>query len=76
MKIKCGHREFEVNSNDIIMYNGACYQIVTKEYSKGWDRLTPVISKVKAEKMVKDGLLIVVKKIDRLTYYKLREAGE
>lgn len=76
MKIKCGHTEFDLGSNDVIMYNGACYQIITQEYTKGWGRFTPSIAKAKAKKMIRDGLLVVIKETDRLTYYKLKEAGE
>ena len=76
MKIKCGRREFDITSEDIIVYNNYCYQVITKSYLSGYTRALPSIAKVKAEKMIRDGLLVVSSKNDRLTYYKLKEAGE
>jgi hypothetical protein len=48
--IKCGRKEFDLNENDEIMYNGACYQIITKKYREGWDELTPRIANAIAKK--------------------------
>lgn len=76
MRVKCRRREFELGPEDIVMYNGICYQILTKKYSKGWDKLSPVIAKRKAEKMMKDGVLVVAKKAAWTAYYKIGKAGE
>jgi len=57
MKIKCGRVEYELNENDIVMYNGACYQLITRRVWKGFNQTVPIISKSKAIKLIKDGLL-------------------
>lgn len=62
MNIKCGRIEFEVNSDDVVKYNGACYQLTTRKISKGWHGEIPKIANGKAEKMIKSGQLILDKK--------------
>ena len=58
LKVKCGRDEFELNENDEIMYNGACYQITTRLVGYGWKSSIPIIAKAKAEKLIKDGALV------------------
>lgn len=43
-KLKVGRNVFDIDNNDLILDNGACYQIITKEIRKGFDRITPKIS--------------------------------
>lgn len=45
VKLKVGRNVFDIDDNDLILDNGACYQIVTKEIRKGFDRITPKMSK-------------------------------
>ncbi|MFO1442857.1 hypothetical protein KDN24_06465 [Bacillus sp. Bva_UNVM-123] len=77
MKIKCGRDEFELNEKDIIMYNGACYQLLTREVRNGWHSHSPVLAKAKAEKLIKTGDLKEVKlekspyKDNSLIYYSI-----
>jgi len=77
MIVKCGRREFNLGENDEIMYNGVCYQIITKKYSKGFNKYIPKIAKNKAEKMIKDGVLIYDRTETRinmeLKYYKINK---
>ncbi len=58
MLVKCGRDEIDLNENDEIMFNGAWYQIITRKVGFGWNEKTPIIAKAKAEKMIKDGLLV------------------
>lgn len=55
MKIKCGRREFEVTEKDRILDNGAIYQLITQYYQKGWEKLTPIVSKSTFDKLLKSG---------------------
>jgi hypothetical protein len=57
MNIKCGREEFALTEKDIIMYNGACYQLITRKIIKGWSTTSPVLAKAKAVKLIKDGKL-------------------
>jgi hypothetical protein len=62
MIIKCGRREFDLNEKDEIMYNGACYQIITRKYRQGWNELTPVIAINIVKKLIKEGKIIFKEK--------------
>lgn len=44
VRLKVGRNVFDIDDNDLILDNGACYQIITKEIRKGFDRITPKIS--------------------------------
>lgn len=77
MIVKCGKIEYELNGKDIVMYNGACYQIITRKVGYGWNSSSPIIAKSKAIKLIKDGLLKKVNlnnapyKEDYITYYSI-----
>ena len=55
MKIKCGRKEFEVNSNDIIMDNGNVYQLITQKIRKGYYDYNPQIAKNVFKSLLKAG---------------------
>ena len=57
MEIKCNHRTFTVTESDRILDNGACYQLITQKYKKGYDRLTPKVSKTLFRQLLKDGCI-------------------
>lgn len=38
IKLKVGRDTIELDDKDLILDNGACYQIVTKEIQKGYDK--------------------------------------
>jgi len=56
--IKAGRKEYDLTKDDNIMYNGHCYQIITRLSGYGWDATTPIIAKAKAEKLIKEGKLV------------------
>lgn len=75
MKVKCGRREITLTEKDIIMFNGVCYQIITRKIGVRWEATTPIIAKAKAKELIKNGLLKEVKlknppyKEESLIYY-------
>jgi hypothetical protein len=75
MIVKCGRVEFELNHQDMIMYNGACYQLVTRKVGSGWNAIHPILAKSKAEKLIKSGQLVscakAVKSGINLEYYNI-----
>ncbi|PGO60657.1 hypothetical protein [Priestia megaterium] len=81
MEIKCGRETFQLTSEDVIMYNGSIYQLVTKRAGVGWGRHIPVIAKTKAIELIKKGLIKRVELEDppfntsspSLYYYKISE---
>lgn len=56
INVKCGREEVELTENDEIMYNGACYQIVSRG---SFFKPNPILAKSKAEKLIKDGDLVL-----------------
>ncbi len=57
MKIRLNKRDFEVNKDDRILDNGACYQLVTQKYRKGYSGLTPIVPKTTFKKWLKEGAI-------------------
>lgn len=58
MDIKCGSTMVPVDENDEVMFNGACYQIVTKNIGTTCNRIAPIISKITAKKLIREGVLL------------------
>ena len=56
--VKCGRCNFELTLEDKIMYNGFCYQIITREIGIGRNTSIPKIPKNKAENLIKEGKLV------------------
>lgn len=57
IKITASRRKFVCTSKDKVMYNGACYQLVTQAFYKDWCNYTPVISKAEFSRLMKLGVL-------------------
>lgn len=45
VKLKVGRNIFDIDEKDLILDNGACYQIVTKRIGFGFNEYIPVMSK-------------------------------
>lgn len=45
VKLKVGRNILDIDENDLILDNKACYQIVTKEVGCGFDKYYPIMSK-------------------------------
>lgn len=45
VKLKVGRNVFDIDKNDLILDNGACYQIITKRLSSGHNKYCPIMSK-------------------------------
>ena len=45
VKLKVGRDIIELDNKDLILDNGACYQIVTQNVRKGFDSHYPIMSK-------------------------------
>lgn len=76
MEVKCGRKTIVLDANDVIMFNGACYQITTQRKIDGWYSYPFKIANVKAEKMIKRGELVKIKEDGSLTYYRINLPGE
>ena len=45
VKLKVGRNVLDIDKNDLILDNGACYQIITKEIGYAFNKKTPIMSK-------------------------------
>lgn len=60
--LKVGRNTFDINENDIIMFNGACWQLITREVYSGWNCCSPTVSKTLCQKLLSKDILRLVKK--------------
>ena len=58
MEIKCGKRTVNLTNKDLILDNGACYQIITQQYFKDWGYHNYHVSKALFRKLLKEGKII------------------
>lgn len=61
-ELKIGRRVFDITEKDVVMFNGACWQLMTQTVRSGWHDCYPVVSKTLCEKLLKKNILILVKK--------------
>jgi hypothetical protein len=78
MKIKCGRYEYDITSNDTILDNGSSVRVLNRVTLNCKDL---IISRKVFERLKKDNLLELVKKVDEwvvggLKYYKIKEANQ
>lgn len=55
--VKAGRNTFECNSSDKIMFNGACYILITRKVWLEWSSESPTISKTEFNRLKKLGVL-------------------
>lgn len=61
MEIKARTRIFNVTKNDVVLFNGACWSLLTQTYYGDYSNIHPTLAKAKCEKWVKDGILVLEK---------------
>lgn len=44
-KLKVGRKIFDIDKNDLILDNGACYILITQEVTKNYSSYSPIVSK-------------------------------
>lgn len=57
VKLKVGRIVFDIDENDLILDNGACYQMITKKLRKGYDSKTPKMSQTLFRSLKNTGLI-------------------
>ena len=73
LKIKTRKGEVTLTKKDIIMDNGACFQLMTQSYMDGWYSQYYTLSKTTCNKLIKDQKLVLANRDEQksLNYYKL-----
>ena len=57
VKLKVGRNILDISENDLILDNGACYQIVTQKIGHGFNKVTPRMSKKLFSDLKNTGLI-------------------
>lgn len=74
-ELKIGRRVFDITENDVVMFNGACWQLITQTVHSGWHDYYPTVSKTLCEKLLKKDILILTKKKDEYTTLEGKQMG-
>lgn len=60
-ELKIGRDIFNITERDVMLFNGACWQLISQKTHKGWQDYFPQASKTMCEKFVKKGILVMYK---------------
>ena len=61
-ELKIGRNTYDINEKDRLLFNGAVWQITTRTVFDGWYEYYPIVSKTLCQRLLKKGILILVKK--------------
>lgn len=61
-ELKIGRKVFDITEKDVVLFNGACWQLITQTIHSGWNNYCPTVPKTLCEKLLKKNILILVKK--------------
>ena len=61
-ELKFGRNVFDITDEDVVMFNGACWQLISQKIFDGWYDYPPKVSKTMCEKFVKKGILVIYRK--------------
>lgn len=56
--VKMNRKDYTITENDRIMFNGACYILISQKTRCGYGYGEPTVPKKYAEKWIKDGILV------------------
>ena len=62
--LKIGRMFFDITEKDVVLFNGACWQLISQTVFQGWHNHYPSMSKIMCEKFVKNGILVLYQKKD------------
>ena len=61
-ELKIGRKVFDITEKDVVLFNGACWQLITQEIFSNYHYYSPTMSKTMCKKFVKKGILVMFKK--------------
>ena len=61
-ELHINRRVYDITERDVVLFNGAVWQLITQNYFSGWHSYYPKISKITCEKFVKKNILVMFKK--------------
>ena len=74
-ELKIGRRTFDINEKDVVLHNGACWQLISQTYFDGWRSVYPTVSKAMCEKFVKKNILVHVETKDEYVTAEGKQMG-
>ena len=66
-ELKIGRRVFDITEKDIVMFNGACWQLITQTIHSGWNNYYPTVSKTLCGKLLKKNIFSLMTNIIRIS---------
>lgn len=75
VKLKIGRKVFDIDKDDLILDNGACYQIVTKRVGFVFNESIPVMSKKMFNELRKCGLIFTSEGLRQAAEEKYNHSG-
>lgn len=60
--LKIGRHEVDINENDVVLFNGVCWQLITREIPDRWHSHPIKMSIALCNKLIKKNVLCMVKK--------------
>ena len=60
--LKVGREIYNINKNDIVLFNGACWQLITRKVFRDWHEYSPTMSKTLCKKLLNKNVLVLTKK--------------
>lgn len=66
VKLKVGRNIIDIGENDLILDNGACYQIITKMIGYGFNKSIPIMSKKLFKDLKLTGLIFTNQALKQL----------
>jgi hypothetical protein len=58
MELKIGREKYELTEDDEILFNGACYILMTRKIGRGFREYSPTIAKTTMHKLIKNGDMV------------------
>lgn len=74
-ELKIGRKVFDITEKDVVLFNGACWQLITQEFFSNYCYYSPTMSKTMCEKFVKKGILVMFKKEKEYTTMNGKQMG-
>lgn len=53
---------FDITEKDVVLFNGACWQLISQTVRSGWYDCHPTVSKTLCEKLLKKDILVLFRK--------------
>lgn len=74
-ELKIGKKVFDITEKDVVLFNGARWQLITQKIFSNYSYYSPTMSKIMCDKFVKKGILMMFKKEKEYTKMDGKQMG-